>query len=277
MTISSIQRLLDIMTQLRDPETGCAWDIKQDFKSISKCVLEEAYEVYEAIEDEDMDMLRDELGDLLLQVVFHSQMAKEQDIFSFDDVADAISEKMINRHPHIFEDAVADTPEQVKKNWEAIKAEERAKKAKEQGNDGHISALDGVSKSLPALIRAKKLQDRAARVGFEWPDISGVLDKIEEELAELRIEVESPNRNVNDIAGELGDVMFVLSNLARWLKIDPEEAVRNTNAKFIRRFNGVEKKLQEIGRTPEESTLEEMDKFWDEVKAEEKELKKKAS
>ena len=253
---TQITRLLDIMAQLRDPENGCPWDLEQNFATIAPYTVEEAYEVADAVEKGDMAMLKDELGDLLLQVVFHAQMASEEGLFTFEDVAEIISDKMVRRHPHIFAEVQAETADAVLKNWEDIKAEERKEK-----KEGTGSALDGVALSLPALMRAEKLQKRAARVGFEWDDISGVYDKLEEEIAELRSATDEVN-----FEEEIGDMLFVIANLARWHKIDPEEALRKTNAKFLRRFHYIEAELKKRGKTPAESDLQEMDALWDEAK-----------
>ncbi|MBE1293588.1 MAG: nucleoside triphosphate pyrophosphohydrolase [Rhodobacteraceae bacterium] len=260
-----LPRLLEIMRRLRDPETGCPWDIEQDFATIAPYTIEEAYEVADAIEREAWDELKGELGDLLFQSVFHAQMATERGLFTFDEVADTMSDKMVARHPHVFGDESRDkSAEQQTRDWEAVKAAERAGKA-QQGT------LDGVALGLPALLRAVKLQNRAARVGFDWPDISQVVDKIVEEAGEL---AEARDRlSQAEIEEEFGDMLFVIANLARHLKIEPEAALRATNAKFIRRFEGVEAKLKERGKTPQESDLAEMDALWDEVKAEEKSQK----
>ncbi len=255
-------RLLEIMRRLRDPETGCPWDIEQDFSTIAPYTIEEAYEVADAIEREAYDELKGELGDLLFQSVFHAQMASERGLFTFDDVADTMSDKMLARHPHVFGDEARDkSAEQQTKDWETVKAAERA--GKDQGG-----TLDGVALGLPALLRAVKLQKRAARVGFDWPDISQVVDKIVEEAEELAEARDTLGQA--EIEEEFGDLLFVIANLARHLNIEPEAALRATNAKFVRRFEGVESKLLEIGKRPEESNLEEMDALWDAVKADEK-------
>jgi len=257
-----LPRLLEIMRRLRDPETGCPWDIEQDFATIAPYTIEEAYEVADAIEREAWDELKGELGDLLFQSVFHAQMATERGLFTFDEVADTMSDKMLARHPHVFGDENRDkSAEQQTRDWEAVKAAERAGKA-QQGT------LDGVALGLPALLRAVKLQNRAARVGFDWPDVSQVVDKIVEEAGELA-EARDKLSQV-EIEEEFGDMLFVIANLARHLKIEPEAALRATNAKFFRRFEGVEAKLKARGKTPQESDLAEMDALWDEVKAEEK-------
>lgn len=259
---AEIARLIDIMAQLRDPKTGCPWDIEQDFASIAPYTIEEAHEVADAIEREAWDELPGELGDLLLQVVFHAQMAREAGMFGFADCAAAISDKLVFRHPHVFGEESRDkSARQQIADWETIKAAERAAKA-ERGT------LDGVALGLPALTRAIKLQNRAARVGFDWPDVSGVLDKIEEECAEL-----AEARGRGDAAAleeEFGDLLFVMVNLARHLEIDPELALRRTNAKFTRRFGFVESALAETGRRPEDSDLAEMDRLWDAAKMAEK-------
>ncbi|WP_424931804.1 nucleoside triphosphate pyrophosphohydrolase [Amaricoccus macauensis] len=252
-------RLIEIMARLRDPEGGCPWDLVQTFETIAPFTIEEAYEVADAIERRDHGDLRDELGDLLLQVVYHARLAQEDDHFAFDDVVRAISDKMVRRHPHVFGDDSRDkTPEEQTRDWETIKAGERG------AQQGPISALDGVAAGLPALTRSVKLQNRAARVGFDWPDAGSVLDKIAEETAEL---VEEHRRGDTEKAfEEYGDLMFVMANLARHLKIDPEAALRAANAKFTRRFQGIEAMLAAQGRTPTDSTLEEMDELWNAVK-----------
>ncbi|MBS0124214.1 nucleoside triphosphate pyrophosphohydrolase [Thetidibacter halocola] len=252
-------RLLAIMRALRDPVTGCPWDLEQDFATIAPYTIEEAYEVADAIQREAWDELKGELGDLLFQSVFHAQMAADRGLFTFDDVANTMSDKMVARHPHVFGDESNDkSPEQQTRDWEAIKAAERAAK-KQKG------ILDGVAHGLPALTRAIKLQNRAARVGFDWPSTDEVLDKVVEEAAELR-----EARDAAHMEEEFGDLLFVMANLARHLKIDPEAALRSANAKFTRRFAAIEAALAEQGRTPSNSTLEEMDALWDAAKAREK-------
>ena len=254
-------RLIKIMRRLRDPQTGCPWDIEQDFATIAPYTIEEAYEVADAIERAAWGELRDELGDLLLQVVFHAQIAADKGLFAFDDVANAISDKMVARHPHVFGDESRDkTADQQTRDWEAVKAAERAAKAQ-------AGVLDGVAVGLPALLRAVKLQKRAARVGFDWPDASHVIDKIAEEAQELKEAAETlPQDKIEE---EFGDLLFVLANLARHMKIDPEAALRRANAKFTRRFERIEALLTAQGRSPEDSTLEEMDALWDRAKDEE--------
>lgn len=258
-------RLLEIMRRLRDPDTGCPWDIEQDFATIAPYTIEEAYEVADAIDREAWDELKGELGDLLFQSVFHAQMASEKGLFDFNDVADTMSDKMVARHPHVFGDESRDkSADQQTRDWETIKAKERAVKAQK-------GTLDGVAIGLPALLRALKLQKRAARVGFDWPDTSHVIDKIVEEAREL--EEACDTLTETEIAEEFGDLLFVMVNLGRHLGLDPENALRATNAKFTRRFEKVEEKLAACGKTPSQSTLEEMDALWDEVKSDEKNRK----
>ena len=255
-------RLLAIMRALRDPVGGCPWDIEQDFASVAPYTIEEAYEVADAIEREDWGELRGELGDLLFQSVFHAQMASERGLFDFDDVANTMSDKMVARHPHVFgAESNAKSAEQQTVDWEAIKAAERAGKA--QGG-----ALDGVAVGLPALLRAKKLQKRAARVGFDWPSTDQVLEKIIEESQEL-VEARETMTQV-EVEEEFGDLLFVMVNLGRHLGIESETALRAANAKFTRRFEGVEAGLAAKGKTPQQSSLGEMDALWDAVKAQEK-------
>jgi ATP diphosphatase len=255
-----LARLLDIMAKLRDPSAGCPWDIAQNFATIAPYTIEEAYEVADAIAFGDMQALPDELGDLLFQVVFHARMAEEAGHFAFADVARAIADKMVRRHPHVFGDDAARATGMATGAWEARKAEERAARA-EHG------VLAGVPVGLPALTRAEKLTKRAGRVGFDWPDAEAVLDKLAEETAELRAELDvaDPAR----LADELGDMLFVMANLARKLGLDPETCLRGANDKFSRRFSGVEEMLAEEGRTPADATLEEMEGCWRKVKAQE--------
>ncbi|MEC7765050.1 MAG: nucleoside triphosphate pyrophosphohydrolase [Pseudomonadota bacterium] len=255
-------RLVEIMRRLRDPETGCPWDIEQDFATIAPYTIEEAYEVADAIEREAWDELRGELGDLLFQSVFHAQMASERGLFDIDDVANTMSDKMVARHPHVFGDESRDkSADQQTEDWETIKAAERAAKAR-------TGVLDDVALGLPALMRAVKLQKRAARVGFDWPDLEPVLEKVAEEAREA---VEARDTLSHEaLTEEIGDLLFVLANVARHLNVDPEAALRGTNAKFVRRFRGIEARLEAIGKRPEDSDLAEMDALWDAVKAEEK-------
>ena len=251
-------RLIEVMRALRDPDTGCPWDIEQDFASIAPYTIEEAYEVADAIERQDWQDLKAELGDLLLQTVYHTQMASEEKLFDFDDVANAISDKMVARHPHVFGDESREkSADQQTADWEAIKAAERAEKAKQ-------GTLDDVALALPALMRAIKLQKRAARVGFDWPEIDQVLEKMLEEAHELN-DAKS-NLSQAKIEEEFGDLLFVMVNFGRHLKIDAEEALRSANAKFTRRFKHIEQSLAERGKTPEQSTLEEMDALWEAAK-----------
>src|SRR6056297_343651 len=255
-------RLREIMRRLRDPDTGCPWDIQQTFASIAPYTIEEAYEVADAIERNALDELKDELGDLLLQVVFHAQIASDKGLFAFNEVADAISDKMVARHPHVFGAESRDkTAEQQTRDWETVKAAERAAKAQS-------GVLDGVAVGLPALLRAVKLQKRAARVGFDWPDASHVLDKITEEAAELQEAADTLTQD--KVEEEFGDLLFVMANLARHMKVDPEQALRGANAKFTRRFERIETLLAERGMRPEDSTLEDMDALWDRAKTEER-------
>ena len=260
-----IETLLAIMAKLRSPDGGCPWDLEQNFATIAPYTIEEAYEVAEAIERGDMADLRDELGDLLFQVVFHAQMASEKQAFGFADVVRAICEKMIRRHPHVFGDEEARTAGAVKGRWDEIKAEEKAAK----GQPAAASLLDDVPLALPALVRAIKLQNRAARVGFDWPDTSQVLDKLNEEMLELSEEL-ARGGDADRLEDEFGDMLFVYANLARHLKIDPEAALRRANAKFYRRFNWIERALADMGKTPEQSDLEEMDRLWNEAKISER-------
>jgi len=264
-----IARLLAVMARLRDPDGGCPWDLEQSFETIAPYTIEEAYEVAEAITVGDRGALKDELGDLLLQVVYHARMAEEEGSFGFDDVARAIAEKMIRRHPHVFGNAsVADAAAQTGA-WERQKAEERARKAAAEGRTA--SVLEGVSTALPALMRAVKLQNRAARVGFDWPDTGPVFAKIDEELGELQVEIDGgdPDR----LEDEMGDALFAVVNLARHLGVDPETALRRCNAKFERRFRGVEDRLAAQGQAPDEVELDAMEAAWVEIKLEEKRKK----
>jgi len=250
------------MARLRDPDGGCAWDLEQTFATIAPYTVEEAYEVADAIERGDLHDLKDELGDLLLQVVFHARMAEEQGVFGFDDVALAICDKMIRRHPHVFADAAfRDSAEQTRA-WESIKAEERAAKGRAD------SALADVPAGLPAMTRAVKLTKRAARVGFDWPDPEAVLEKLHEEIDELKVEIAAGDQA--KAREELGDLLFVCANLARKLDIEPEDALRAANAKFTRRFGYIEAALAAEGRTPEQSTLAEMEDHWQAAKRAEK-------
>jgi tetrapyrrole methylase family protein/MazG family protein/ATP diphosphatase len=253
-----LARLIAIMARLRDPDGGCPWDLEQTFATIAPYTIEEAYEVADAIDRADLSELKDELGDLLLQVVYHARMAEEAGAFDFLDVANAICDKMIRRHPHVFGgDIHRDAIEQARA-WDAIKAEERAAK------DAAASILDGVPVALPALMRAEKLTRRAARVGFTWEKPEDVLEKLHEELAELAAETGAGD--LARVREEMGDVLFVCANLARMLDVDPEEALRGANAKFTRRFHAIEQALAADGRGPEQSDLAEMDALWNAAK-----------
>ncbi len=269
-----IARLLAIMAQLRSPDGGCPWDLEQTFATIAPYTIEEAYEVADAIQRGDLEHLKDELGDLLLQVVFHARMAEEQGAFGFADVVDAICEKMIRRHPHVFADATVPSAAVQSAAWEEHKARERraagrrtAGGSADAGGPGDLPpTLAGIPLALPALLRAFKLQKRAARVGFDWPDARSALFKLEEEAEEVAEEIDAgalPDR----LEDELGDLLFSAVNVARKLGVDPESALRRANAKFERRFNGVEQALAEQGRHPTEATLEEMDALWEALKA----------
>jgi ATP diphosphatase len=265
-----IARLLEIMAALRTPNTGCPWDLDQDFASIAPYTLEEAYEVADAIGRGDLGDLREELGDLLLQVVFHARMAQEQGAFDFSDVVEAITTKLIRRHPHVFGDTRNLTPEAVKALWDTIKAEEKAeRRARSNGQqDAPEGALAGVPVNLPALTRALKLQQKAGKVGFDWNDPLAVLAKIREEADEIEADLKAGRRT--DAAGEVGDLLFALVNLARHLDADPESVLRGTNAKFERRFAAIEMALAREGRKPQDATLAEMDALWNAAKAAEK-------
>ena len=255
-------RLLAVMAWLRDRQHGCPWDIDQTFKTIAPYTIEEAYEVADAIERDDMPALKEELGDLLLQVVYHAQIAQEAQAFGFADVAATIADKMVDRHPHVFAGARIDTAEAQTVSWEARKAAERAAKRTAEP----AGALDGVARTLPALLRAEKIQKRAARVGFDWKETAPVIDKLEEELGELRAEIEAGTIDQARVTDELGDVLFAVANLARHCKVDPEAALRATNDKFERRFGYVERRLADQGRKPADATLDEMEALWQEAK-----------
>jgi ATP diphosphatase len=261
------------MAALRTPGTGCPWDLEQDFTTIAPYTIEEAYEVADAIERGDMDDLKDELGDLLLQVVFHARMAEEDGSFAFDDVANAISEKMIRRHPHVFGDVDANDAAAVKVNWEDIKADEKSARRDRRAAAGlpeeNETFLGDVPNALPALQRAFKLQKRASRVGFDWPDLKPVLAKVREELGELTDEIDA-GANSGRIEDEIGDLLFAVANLARHLDIDPETALRGTNAKFVRRFTQIERTLNETGRSLDKASLDDMEEIWVAAKQAEK-------
>jgi MazG family protein len=274
----TVADLLAVMAALRTPVTGCPWDLEQTFATIAPYTIEEAYEVADAIERGNRADLRDELGDLLLQVVYHARMAEEEGAFTFADVVDAVTRKMIRRHPHVFGDENERGKPLTKGWWEAIKAAEKA----EKGGDvttTRASVLADVPMALPALTRAEKLQAKAARVGFDWPSLAPVFDKMREELAELEAVAlpadprgPTPPTGAADprIAEEIGDLLFVVANVARHLSVDPENALRSANAKFTRRFNHIEQRLAEQGKSPADSTLEEMDALWNEAKKRER-------
>jgi MazG family protein len=286
------ERAVSIMANLRGP-CGCPWDREQTFDSIKPYTLEETYEVLEAIDNRDWDELRGELGDLLLQVLFYSQMAQEEKQFSIDDVLDRLSNKLINRHPHVFGNVSAETSADVLRNWEALKAEEKKKRLEAGGGksakaENPDSVLAGVSSAMPALLEAHKLSSRAAHVGFDWPELGGLFEKLEEESAELKDELKdlpSPMRPAKGIAGsgkpqvpeelrhrleeEVGDLFFVLVNIARYLSLDPESSLKKTNRKFKRRFQWMEEQLRAKGRTPQQATMDELESLWQQAKQQE--------
>lgn len=253
-----LERLINLMAKLRS-DTGCPWDKEQTFETIAPYTIEEAYEVRQAIHEGDMDALKEELGDLMFQVVFHSQMASEENAFNLPEVCDALTEKMVRRHPHVFEKGDDRTAEEQTIAWEEVKARERANNEKTEG------ILDNVPLALPALMRAEKLQKRAARVGFDWPDLQGVTDKISEEARELAEAAKSAV--IDDIEDELGDLLFAVTNLARKLKIDPEKALRRTNDKFTTRFQKIESYADESGLSLEDMSLDEMEIQWQKAKS----------
>ncbi|MBV1915610.1 MAG: nucleoside triphosphate pyrophosphohydrolase [Pseudomonadales bacterium] len=255
--MTEINRLLDIMTQLRDPDTGCPWDLEQDLNTLAPYILEEAYEVVDAIERNDTDDIRDELGDLLLQVVFSAQLANEEQKFDFEQIAKSISDKLVRRHPHVFGDEQFETDEQRAEFWEQSKIEERKEKQKSEQD---YSALDSVTVGLPSLARAQKLQKRAAKLGFDWPETEPVYDKINEELQEVR------EATPEQLEEEIGDLLFSVVNLSRHLKVDAEEALRKGNQKFMRRFQYIEQQLAKQQLKPEQCSLEQLDKLWDQAK-----------
>ena len=270
-----ISRLLEIMAALREPETGCPWDVVQTFETIKPYTIEEAYEVADAIERNDPDDLCDELGDLLLQVVFHARIAEEAGLFSFGDVVEAITKKMIRRHPHVFAVSDAATPDAVKLQWDEIKRQEKTERAerhaararasgKPVADDPKAGFLGSLQRSFPALTEALKLQEQAARVGFDWSEAEPILDKIEEEIGELREALRAGEDN--KIADELGDLIFALANIGRHVKADPEQALRGTNTKFRRRFGYIERTLEGNGETLQAATLERMEALWQEAK-----------
>ncbi len=264
-----IQRLVEIMAALRTPGTGCPWDLEQTFATIVPYTLEEAYEVADAIERGDFADLRDELGDLLLQVVFHARMAEEAGHFDFGDVVVAITTKLIRRHPHVFAYGGDLSPEDVKALWGRIKAEEKRERAEARAGQGaqpesRASELSGVPMAMPALMRALKLQEKAGKVGFDWNDARAVLAKLREEMDEIEAEIDA--RDAEKVADEVGDLLFAVANLARHLSVDPESALRGANAKFERRFGYIEERLAADGRAPGDASLEEMEALWNEAK-----------
>jgi ATP diphosphatase len=270
-----ISRLIEIMAALRNPETGCPWDIVQTFETIKPYTIEEAYEVSDAIERNDMDDLCEELGDLLLQVVFHARMAEEAGEFSFGDVVEAITAKMIRRHPHVFARSDADTPDAVKKQWDEIKQAEKRERTERRARRGisedfKAGFLGSVQRSFPALTEALKLQERAAKVGFDWSAPEPILDKIEEEIGELRVALKEGDQT--KVSDELGDLIFAVANIGRHVNADPEQALRGTNTKFRRRFNHIETTLHAEGETLEAATLERMEEIWQAAKAIERQL-----
>jgi nucleoside triphosphate diphosphatase len=263
-----VKRLIEIMAALRTPKTGCPWDLEQNFATIAPYTIEEAYEVADAIARDDLDDLRDELGDLLLQVVFHARMAEEEKAFDFGDVVTAITDKLIRRHPHVFGDTAGPaTQEQIRGTWDVIKKQEKAERAARdpQREQAESTLLASVKAGVPALTRAYELQKKVATVGFDWREPAPVVDKIREETGEIEAALASGERG--KIAEEIGDLMFTAINLARVSGIDPESALRATNAKFERRFAYVENRIRAQDRKPEDVSLEEMDKLWDEAKA----------
>ena len=257
---TQLRALIEVMAKLRDPIDGCAWDLEQDHASIAPYTIEEAYEVQDAIEKNDMQGLREELGDLLLQVVFQARIGEESGHFDFADIAQSITDKMIRRHPHIFGDHEYRTAEEQRQAWEDIKAKERQSK-----NETRL--LDDVASTLPAMMRAFKLQKRAARVGFDWPDSQQVLDKVKEELTEVEAELTPDQINPTRLEDEIGDVLFSVINLARKLDIDPEQALKSTNSKFTNRFNYVEETIVSNGNNLKDTSLDEMEDLWQKAKS----------
>ncbi len=260
-----IARLIEIMAALRDKEHGCPWDLEQDFATIAPYTIEEAYEVADAIARDDMRDLRDELGDLLLQSVYHARMAEEAGAFAFPDVVEAITTKMIRRHPHVFGDEDARAAGAAKGFWEKVKAEEKQARAAESGTEA-VGLLDGVQASLPALMRALKLQEKASTVGFDWNDARTVLAKLREEIDEIEAELDGGATKRERLSDEVGDLLFAVVNLARHLKVDPDQALRETSVKFIRRFKSIERALGDQGRTLPDASLAEMEALWQAAK-----------
>lgn len=260
---TKLEKFAEIIAKLRDPNGGCPWDLEQTYQTMPPHILEEAYEVVEAINQDDRKELKEELGDLLMQVVFLSQLAQEEGAFTLDDVIDGITDKIIRRHPHVFGEIKAENSDEVLKNWENIKQQERY--LKEQ-----FSILDNVPIALPSLLRAAKLQKRCAKVGFDWSELEPTIQKVEEELQEVRDEVSKQPQNPQAIEEEIGDLLFASVNVARHLKLNPEEALRKANLKFERRFRQVEQSILASGRQLEQVSLAEMDLIWDQVKQQEK-------
>jgi nucleoside triphosphate diphosphatase len=265
-----IERLIEIMAALRDPDTGCPWDKEQSFATIAPYTVEEAHEVADAVARNDMPDLRDELGDLLLQVVYHARLADEIGAFAFGDVVEAITTKMIRRHPHVFGGEEARSAGAAKGFWEEIKATEKRERAGRRlypgGSQRAGGVLDGVPAGLPALARAVKLQAKAGTVGFDWTDPGAVLDKIREEIEEVAAEIKRPSLIRDRVEDEVGDLLFAVANLARHLSVDPDQALRRTNAKFMQRFGAIENALATSGRTPAEASLDEMEQLWQQAK-----------
>ncbi|MGY6773690.1 nucleoside triphosphate pyrophosphohydrolase [Gallibacterium sp. ZY190522] len=260
---TKLEKFAKIIAKLRDPNGGCPWDLEQTYQTMPPHILEEAYEVVEAINQDDRKELKEELGDLLMQVVFLSQLAQEEGTFTLNDVIDGITDKIIRRHPHVFGEIKADNSEEVLKNWENIKQQERYKKAQ-------YSILDNVPIALPSLLRAAKLQKRCAKVGFDWSELEPTIQKVEEELQEVRDEILKQPQNPQEIEEEIGDLLFATVNVARHLKLNPEEALRKANLKFERRFRQVEQRILDSGRQLEQVSLAEMDLIWDQIKRQEK-------
>ena len=261
--MSNIAELLHIMKCLRDTKKGCPWDIEQNFHSIAPYTVEEAYEVADAIERNDMEDLRDELGDLLFQVVFHSQMADEQSLFHFEDVVKAVSEKLVRRHPHVFADVKIESAAEQTVAWENHKEQER------QNSDKYQSVLDGIAKSLPGMTRAAKLQKRAAKVGFDWDAIEPILEKLNEEIEEFQVEL-NLEAGHERMENEIGDILFTVVNIARHAQIDPELAIRRANGKFEKRFRAMEEAINLAGETMRDLSIDRMEHYWTQVKCEEK-------
>lgn len=260
---SALQQLLAHVAQLRNPDGGCPWDLEQTYETIIPCILEESYETVDAIQEQDFRALREELGDMLMQVVFLSQLANEEGRFNFNDVVQTLDDKLVRRHPHVFGESSALDSEQALKNWEAEKQKERLAKAQ-------YSILDDVPKALPALLRAEKLQKRCRKVGFDWDDIEQVWSKVKEEIAEVDEALVTAKQDPQHLGEELGDLLFAIVNMTRHLGFQAEGLLRDGNAKFERRFRAVEQKLAEQDKTPSQSSLPEMDRLWDEVKREER-------